>query len=134
MGLFTASKPSYACLATRIQYGEPITPEKLARVEQAEDFLAKLGFTHIRVRSYGTLVRIEVEPSQITLMAQANTRKLLPVLRNWATITLRWTWQDSAAAAWMQGCRNRSRTVRETVMPSVAQASAGVPGNESGFW
>ena len=74
MGLFKASKPSYACLATRIQYGEPITPEKLARVEQAEDFLAKLGFTHIRVRSYGTLVRIEVEPSQITLMAQVNTR------------------------------------------------------------
>ena len=74
MGLFTASKPSYSCLATRIQYGEPITPEKLARIEQAEEFLAKLGFTHIRVRSYGTLVRIEVEPSQITLMAQVNTR------------------------------------------------------------
>ena len=74
MGLFTASKPSYACLASRIQYGEPITPEKLARVEQAEEFLAKLGFTHIRVRSYGTLVRIEVEPSQIALLAQANTR------------------------------------------------------------
>ena len=74
MGLFTASKPSYACLASRIQYGEPITPEKLARVEQAEDFLTKLGFTHIRVRSYGTLARIEVEPSQIALLAQANTR------------------------------------------------------------
>ena len=74
MGLFTASKPSYSCLATRIQYGEPITPEKLARVEQAEDFLAKLGFTHIRVRSYGTLARIEVEPSQVTLLAQANIR------------------------------------------------------------
>ena len=74
MGLFTASKPSFSCLATRIQYGEPITPEKLARIEQAEAFLAKLGFTHIRVRSYGTLVRIEVEPSQITLMAQVNTR------------------------------------------------------------
>jgi len=74
MGLFTASKPSYSCLASRIQYGEPITPEKLARVEQAEDFLANLGFTHIRVRSYGTLARIEVEPSQVTLMAQVNTR------------------------------------------------------------
>ena len=74
MGLFTASKPSYSCLASRIQYGEPITPEKLERVEQAEDFLAKLGFTHIRVRSYGTLARIEVEPSQITLLAQVNTR------------------------------------------------------------
>jgi len=74
MGLFTASKPSYACLASRIQYGEPITPEKLARVEQAEDYLAKLGFTHIRVRSYGTLARIEVEPSQVALMAQGNIR------------------------------------------------------------
>jgi uncharacterized protein len=74
MGLFTASKPSYSCLASRIQYGEPITPEKLAHVEQAEDFLTKLGFTHIRVRSYGTLARIEVEPSQIALLAQANTR------------------------------------------------------------
>ena len=74
MGLFTASKPSYSCLASRIQYGEPITPEKLAHVEQAEDFLTKLGFTHIRIRSYGTLARIEVEPSQITLLAQTNTR------------------------------------------------------------
>ena len=74
MGLFTASKPSYSCLASRIQYGEPITPEKLARVERAEDFLTNLGFTHIRVRSYGTLARIEVEPSQITLLAQSNTR------------------------------------------------------------
>lgn len=74
MGLFTASKPSYSCLATRIQYGETITPDKLARIEQAEEFLTKLGFTHIRVRSYGTLARIEVEPSQITLMSQPNTR------------------------------------------------------------
>ena len=74
MGLFTASKPSYSCLASRIQYGEPITPEKLARIEQAEDYLANLGFTHVRVRSYGTLARIEVEPSQVTLMAQVNTR------------------------------------------------------------
>ena len=74
MGLFTASKPSHSCLASRIQYGEPITPEKLAKIEQAEEFLANLGFTHIRVRSYGTLARIEVEPSQITLMTQINTR------------------------------------------------------------
>ena len=73
-GLFTASKPSHSCLASRIQYGESITPEKLARIEQAEEFLANLGFTHIRVRSYGTLARIEVEPSQVALMAQVNTR------------------------------------------------------------
>ena len=93
MGLFTASKPSYSCLATRIQYGESITPEKLARIEQAEDFLTKLGFTHIRVRTYGTLARIEVEPSQITLMAQVNTRnKIIARLKelgyNYVTLDL----------------------------------------------
>ena len=74
MGLFTASKPSYACLASRIQYGESITPEKLAKIEAAEGFLAGLGFSHIRVRCHGPLVRIEVDPSQITLLAQVNTR------------------------------------------------------------
>jgi uncharacterized protein len=93
MGLFTASKPSYSCLATRIQYGESITPEKLARIEQAEEFLTKLGFTHIRVRTYGTLARIEVEPSQITLMAQVNTRnKIIARLKelgyNYVTLDL----------------------------------------------
>ena len=93
MGLFTASKPSYSCLATCIQYGESITPEKLARIEQAEEFLTKLGFTHIRVRTYGTLARIEVEPSQITLMAQVNTRnKIIARLKelgyNYVTLDL----------------------------------------------
>jgi uncharacterized protein len=29
LGLFTATKPSYACLATRIPYGVPITPAKI---------------------------------------------------------------------------------------------------------
>ncbi|MCR4999988.1 MAG: ATP-dependent sacrificial sulfur transferase LarE, partial [Lachnospiraceae bacterium] len=33
LGLPTASKPSFACLASRIPYGERITAEKLARVE-----------------------------------------------------------------------------------------------------
>ena len=74
MGLFTASKPSYACLASRIQYGEQITPEKLARIEAAETFLAELGFSQIRVRAYGALARIEVDPSQIALLAQVKIR------------------------------------------------------------
>lgn len=74
MGLFTASKPSYACLASRIQYGESITPEKLAKVEAAENFLAGFGFSQIRVRCHGALARIEVDPSQITLLTQKGTR------------------------------------------------------------
>lgn len=74
IGLFTASKPSYACLASRIPYGEPITPEKLARVEAAETYLSELGFDLIRVRAHGNLARIEVDPHQITLLTQERTR------------------------------------------------------------
>lgn len=75
MGLFTASKPSYACLASRILYGEPITPEKLARVDTAEAFLKALGFTDIRVRTHNSLARIEVNAAQIPLLAGAKMRK-----------------------------------------------------------
>jgi uncharacterized protein len=53
-------KPSAACLASRIPYGEPITAEKLRRIEEAEDFLAALGIGQLRVRLHGNIARIEV--------------------------------------------------------------------------
>lgn len=46
----TASKPSFACLASRIPYGEQITEEKLRLVERAEQYLQDLGFVQYRVR------------------------------------------------------------------------------------
>lgn len=60
MGLVTWDKPAMACLASRIPYDSPITPERLARVGQAEEALHKLGFEECRVRDYETLARIEV--------------------------------------------------------------------------
>ena len=39
-GLFTWDKPAYACLATRIPTGTPITAPDLARVEGGEDALS----------------------------------------------------------------------------------------------
>jgi uncharacterized protein len=53
-------KPSDACLSSRIPYGEVITTEKLAMIEQAEAILAKWGFLQSRVRVHGTVARIEV--------------------------------------------------------------------------
>lgn len=53
-GLPTAKKPSFACLATRIPYGEKITAEKLRSIEGAEKLLAEKGFTQFRVRTSGT--------------------------------------------------------------------------------
>jgi len=68
MGLSTWDKPAFACLASRVPYGEAITEERLARIGRAEDFLRKQGFPQVRVRDYGTLCRIEVEPGDFKKM------------------------------------------------------------------
>jgi uncharacterized protein len=52
LGLPTADKPQMACLSSRIPYGEPVTPEKLAMIEAAENVLRDLGFHDVRVRHH----------------------------------------------------------------------------------
>jgi len=60
----TWDKPAFACLASRLPYGEQITAEKLARIEQAESFLRALPLKQLRVRCHGKLARIEVAPEE----------------------------------------------------------------------
>lgn len=79
--LSIANKPAYACLASRIAYGEGITSKNLAMVEQAEDYLRALGFHDIRVRCHGTLARIEVNPSEIALIAAGFRTVILQTLQ-----------------------------------------------------
>lgn len=62
-------KPASACLASRFPYGSEITPEKLAQVEAAEDFLWDSGFKQCRVRHHGEIARIEVAPEEIGRLA-----------------------------------------------------------------
>jgi uncharacterized protein len=52
LGLPTADKPQLACLSSRVPHGEPVTPEKLAMIEQAENVLRDLGFHDVRVRHH----------------------------------------------------------------------------------
>ena len=59
-GLFTWDKPAYACLATRIPTGEPITREKLQRTEWAETWLSGLGFRDFRVRALGDAAKLQL--------------------------------------------------------------------------
>ena len=71
LGLPTAEKPQMACLSSRIPYGEPVTPEKLAMIEQAENILRDLGFHDVRVRhhelrSVEALERLIVKPATAT--------------------------------------------------------------------
>ena len=57
----TWDKPATPCLSSRIAYGETVTPERLAMVDQAERFLRQRGFQPLRVRYHkGDLARIEV--------------------------------------------------------------------------
>lgn len=60
LGLPEWQKPSAACLASRIPYGDAITAGKLRRIEDAEAYLAELGIGQLRVRLHGNLARIEV--------------------------------------------------------------------------
>jgi len=105
LGLPTADKPQLACLSSRIPHGEPVTVEKLSMIEAAEDHLRSLGFRDVRVRHHELdsglaraldqadpkaptpatrqssskspryLARIEVGPSEIPRMLQAEPRQ-----------------------------------------------------------
>lgn len=70
LGLKVWNKPAFACLNTRFPYGEHITPEKLARVDSAEEYLQNLGFNQVRVRVQGSSARIEVLPENIARLVE----------------------------------------------------------------
>jgi len=78
MHLSTWDKPAFACLATRIPYGQRISRDKLAMADKAEQYLLDKGFRQIRVRHHGEIARIEVSPEERTqfmkeqLMDQVN--------------------------------------------------------------
>ena len=75
LGLPTWDKPSYACLASRIAYGEELTARKLAMVDAAEEYLRSLGLRQLRVRVHGSTARIEVEPEAMSLIAAPDTAR-----------------------------------------------------------
>ena len=83
MGLPTADKPSFACLASRFPYGERITAAGLERVERAEQWLmdAGLGLAQLRVRSHGDMARIEVPPADIPRLA-ARAEEIVAALKS----------------------------------------------------
>lgn len=74
LGLDTWEKPSFACLSSRFPYGETITKEKLAMVEQGEELLLELGFSQFRVRIHGAMARIEVLPEDFPRLIQEEIR------------------------------------------------------------
>src|ERR671930_185222 len=65
LGLETWDKPAFACLSSRIPYGERVTEEKLQQIDRAETALVAEGFRQVRVRHHGEVARIEVPPAEL---------------------------------------------------------------------
>jgi uncharacterized protein len=65
LGLPNHDKPSTPCLSSRVAYGEVITPERLLRIDRAEQVIRSLtGVRELRVRDHGSVARIEVGPKE----------------------------------------------------------------------
>src|SRR5215831_18108361 len=77
LGLPTWDKPSFACLSSRFQYGDRITPEKLRQVDAAEAFVKSLGFRQFRVRHHDRLARIELPPDEIGRLLEEGRREAI---------------------------------------------------------
>ena len=74
LGLPTWDKPSAACLASRIPYGDRITAEKLQQVDEAESFLLRLGICRqVRVRHHGAVARLEVDRQSLARFVEEQT-------------------------------------------------------------
>lgn len=76
-GLPTWNKASFACLSSRFPYGTPITPDKLAQVEAAEQFLREQGFHQFRVRHHNDIARIEVALEDLSRLVEPELRTRL---------------------------------------------------------
>jgi uncharacterized protein len=74
LGLATWDKPSFACLASRIPYGDKITEERLRMIDRAEQFLLELGLKQVRVRLHGNLARIETDAAGMERLMRADQR------------------------------------------------------------
>jgi len=74
-GLPTWNKPATPCLSSRVAYGEQVTPERLAMIDQAERFLREQGFGPLRVRYHkGDMARIEVPADCLPRFAEGAFR------------------------------------------------------------
>jgi uncharacterized protein len=70
-----ADRPATPCLSSRVAYGLNVTPERLARIDGAEQFLRSLGFHELRVRLHADdMARIEVPVSEVGQLCNEEVR------------------------------------------------------------
>ncbi|HEV3022076.1 MAG TPA: ATP-dependent sacrificial sulfur transferase LarE, partial [Pirellulales bacterium] len=77
-GLPTWDKPATPCLSSRVAYGEAVTPERLAMIDAAEQFLRERGLRTLRVRYHkGDVARLEVPVDALARLCEPSLREAL---------------------------------------------------------
>jgi uncharacterized protein len=77
-GLPNWDKPAAPCLSSRLAIGVAVTPERLQRVDRAEQILHNMGIAECRVRYHdGDHARIEVLPDDLSKLVEPFTRARL---------------------------------------------------------
>jgi len=69
-------------LSSRVAYGEPITVEKLSRIEKSEAFIRQFGISQVRVRTHQEMARIEVEEDCMQTLL-AHKKEILHALQQY---------------------------------------------------
>ena len=87
-GLFTWDKPAYACLATRIPTGTPVTAEALRITEDAEGYLFSLGLRDFRIRFLHGAARLQVPEAQLPLVLAHREEIVRELKRNYSAVML----------------------------------------------
>jgi len=75
MKLPTWDKAASPCLASRVPYGDTITPEKLTRIGRSEEYLRSFAIRELRVRDHGDVARIEIPADKMSLMLDRSKRE-----------------------------------------------------------
>jgi pyridinium-3,5-biscarboxylic acid mononucleotide sulfurtransferase len=91
LGLRVSDKPALACLSSRVELGIRISPELLARVDEAETVVRALGFDVVRVRHHGASATIEVPAGEVDrLLAHPGRDAALRALEalGWEEVTV----------------------------------------------
>jgi len=71
----TWDKPASPCLASRIPYGTAVTEDILQKISLSESYLHSLGIRQLRVRHHGDIARIEIDPQDMPLILDKETRE-----------------------------------------------------------
>jgi len=109
-GLPNWNKPAAACLASRIPYGTRLDKRLLAKVDEAERVLTRLGFCQIRVRHHGDIARIEIAPEEFSRMIRpATARRVVQGLRK-----LGYRYVTLDLAGYRTGSMNPNRAIQNS--------------------